>query len=225
MFNSKWNSQDHEWEEVDARGQAGGLLSSWDSGSYKKVKSVKSENWIWCELHDHMDDDDKFHVINVYNPRKEKIKEWSKDPNNNVNTRIREVEEYIARLDNSVISNTQKQQLRVIRYELEDLYDHKVAMLRQQARITWQVHGDKNSKFYQQAVMSRRNKNLINKIFWEGNWISSPSQLKEAFFKHFSDFFGKEKSWVLLKLNDLEVPKLLEVEARGLDRDTNLLEL
>lgn len=62
------------------------------------------------------------------------IKQWSKEPGNNVDSKIKVTENQIALLDNFLYSHTHKQQLCSLRVELEELYESKVALLQQQAR-------------------------------------------------------------------------------------------
>lgn len=43
MIKSMWNSQEMDWEDVESRGQAGGLLCLWDATLYKKVVIRRSD--------------------------------------------------------------------------------------------------------------------------------------------------------------------------------------
>lgn len=87
------------------------------------------------------------------------------------------------------------------------------------------MYGDKNSKYYHQTIRRRRGRNQIRKIFWENRWISTAAQLKDAFFNHFSCFFGKEKSFTLLKLKNLVLKKLSAADSERLDKEIGLEEL
>lgn len=91
-------------------------------------------------------------------------------------------------------------------------------MLKQRARITWALKGDRNSKFYHQCVQRRRCSNLIRRIYWNNTWASSPVSLKEAFHNYFSGQFNGDKSPIIFKLGSLQLNKLDEGVAENLER-------
>lgn len=89
----------------------------------------------------------------------------------------------------------------------------------------WQLKGDKNSRFYHKAIQKRRCRNVIKKIFWNDEWITSPLKLKEAFSNHFSAFFRKRDLVVKIHLGYLCINKLSHHESEWLDMDICLEEL
>lgn len=127
----------------------------------------------------------------------------------------------IASLENLVGSVKRVMQLKL---ELEDLYEQKVSMLRQRARINWYFKGDKNTRFYHKIIQKRRCRNLIRKILWNGSFISEPNEVKSAFYFHFSNLFKKVKSPVELLLGSLETKALSESDSRWLDRELSIEE-
>ncbi|KAK1363101.1 hypothetical protein POM88_038662 [Heracleum sosnowskyi] len=103
---------------------------------------------------------------------KEVIKDWHKDPNNNIDEKIKRKEELLNNLDGEDASTVMVVKTK---NELEELYLDKVAMLKQKSRIQWNLHGDKNSKFYHQIIQKRRlklNKVDIQDAMWLDRGIS-----------------------------------------------------
>lgn len=82
-----------------------------------------------------------------------KIKDWSKLERNNLDVKIREVEKCMEDVDRGVTDTLDVVELHKV---LEELYDQKVDMLRQKARVNWAFQGDRKSKFYHQCI-NRRN--------------------------------------------------------------------
>lgn len=62
-----------------------------------------------------------------------------------------------------------------VKEELDRLYELKVSILRQIARIAWSAGGDKNTKFFNKMVQKRRCRNTIRKLIWQGELITNPS--------------------------------------------------
>ncbi|KAK1398769.1 hypothetical protein POM88_008632 [Heracleum sosnowskyi] len=108
-------------------------------------------------------------VLSILRRARTKIKEWSKTECNKIDVRIKEVERS---LDAADTSDTQQVNSDVIRELLGELYEQKVDMLRQKARVSWQINGDRNTKFYHQCIQKRNRRNLIRKIFWRHSWVS-----------------------------------------------------
>lgn len=139
-----------------------------------------------------------------------KIKDWSKMDRNNIDVKIKEVEKCIEDVDKGARGN---QSLVDLNRTLEGLYDRKVEMIRQKARVNWALQGEKNSKFYHQCITRRHCRNLIRKIYWENVWYSSATKLKEVFFKFFSKLFDGSKAFITFKLGSLSCSKISLEEA------------
>ncbi|KAK1361779.1 hypothetical protein POM88_046253 [Heracleum sosnowskyi] len=107
---------------------------------------------------------------------------------------------------------------------LSELYEKKVDMLRQQARVSWQINGDENSKFFHQCIQKHKSMNLIRKIFWKQNWISSPDKLKKAFLEQFSSLFDGTRACILFKLGSIHLSKLSDQESNWLNISISLEE-
>lgn len=138
------------------------------------------------------------------------VKDWSKQSKNNIDVKIKEVENMInkAHSDQFYAGN-----MAALSSNLEELYDQKVVMLKQRARVAWSLKGDRNTRFYHQYIQRRRCINLFRKVYWHNTWISSPSLLRNAFFDHFSDIFDKERSYIAFRLGSLHLNRLSTEDA------------
>lgn len=98
-------------------------------------------------------------------------------------------------------------QLRV-KQKLMELYQRRESMLRQKARMNWVALGDGNTNFFHQSIQRRRSVNNIHRLLWNKKWVTSPDQIREAIFRHFSEFFRTNMSsywlWVLLSCHNYQ---------------------
>ncbi|GKC85950.1 hypothetical protein Tco_1141667 [Tanacetum coccineum] len=61
----------------------------------------------------------------------------------------------------------------------------------QKAKIKWAIEGDENSKYYHGILNKKRNQLAIRGVLMEGNWVESPSVVKNEFLSHFKKRFEK----------------------------------
>ena len=85
--------------------------------------------------------------------------------------------------------------------ELEEQYLIRDCIIRQQAIISWLQEGDKNTKFFHQALQRRRSRNNIRKILVLNSTISDPDGIKKAFYQHFKAQFAKRRLERLFSIN------------------------
>ncbi|KAK1362064.1 hypothetical protein POM88_046538 [Heracleum sosnowskyi] len=154
------------------------------------------------------------------------IKDWHKDPENNIDTKIRRMEELLSNMDNVNASHVSVLKMKS---DFKSLYLDKVVMLKQRARVQWNLQGDTNSKFYHQVIQKRRGRNAIKGIFWKNQWLQRPRELKQAFLEHLCQLFEKVNPVVKLgignlRLNRLEngMPSWLDIEITGEELDIAL---
>ncbi|GKE78152.1 hypothetical protein Tco_1544272 [Tanacetum coccineum] len=67
-------------------------------------------------------------------------------------------------------------------HELEIIDKFASMDLIQKARVKWDIEGDENTKFFYGLINQKRRNQMINGIMVEGNWITDPSLIKDAFF-------------------------------------------
>lgn len=89
--------------------------------------------------------------------------------------------------------------------ELKKSYEIRDSKLRQKARLKWDFEGNMNTKFFHRYIQYKRKKNSIYGIWNEGQWVSDPVAVKETFFTHFKNLFGKKDMYGnIFKLNSLQ---------------------
>ncbi|GJV99382.1 lipoxygenase 1, chloroplastic [Tanacetum coccineum] len=59
------------------------------------------------------------------------------------------------------------------------------------SKIKWAIEGDENSKYYHGILNKKRNQLAIRGVLMEGNWVESPSVVKNEFLSHFKKRFEK----------------------------------
>lgn len=86
-------------------------------------------------------------------------------------------------------------------------------MLKQKARLKWEIQGDTNSKFYHQFIKFKNRKNQIHGIWDSDVWISNPEKVKAIFRMHFIKLFSAGSTNYNLSSNSLCPKKLKEEES------------
>ncbi|GJS83346.1 hypothetical protein Tco_0749887 [Tanacetum coccineum] len=64
-------------------------------------------------------------------------------------------------------------------------------MMRQKARIKWDVEGDENSKFFHSYVKRRNNKCNLRGLMVNGVWCEDPVVIKAEIARHYKALFSK----------------------------------
>ncbi|KAK1361733.1 hypothetical protein POM88_046207 [Heracleum sosnowskyi] len=135
------------------------------------------------------------------------MKSWGKNIKSDLDNKIQLLESELELQDQSLAASNMAQK---IQQELEACYYKRDASLRQKARINWNLQGDRNTKFFHQSILRRRNKNNLRKLLWKGKWITNSRAIKDAFFEYFSSFFSPHPGKGLLKLGSI-LKKRLDV--------------
>ncbi|GJZ26815.1 hypothetical protein Tco_0571068 [Tanacetum coccineum] len=64
----------------------------------------------------------------------------------------------------------------------------------QKAHVKWDIEGDENSKFFHGLINQKRRNQMINGIMVEGNWITNPCLIKDAFLQFYKRKFQAQES-------------------------------
>ncbi|GJW90607.1 putative ribonuclease H-like domain-containing protein [Tanacetum coccineum] len=67
----------------------------------------------------------------------------------------------------------------------------------QKAHVKWDIEGDENSKFFHGLINQKRRNQMINGIMVEGNWITNPCLIKDAFLQFYKRKFQAIDSQVM----------------------------
>ncbi|GJW94473.1 RNA-directed DNA polymerase, eukaryota, reverse transcriptase zinc-binding domain protein [Tanacetum coccineum] len=67
----------------------------------------------------------------------------------------------------------------------------------QKAHVKWDIEGDENSKFFHGLINQKRRNQMINGIMVEGNWITNPCLIKDAFLQFYKRKFQAQDSQVM----------------------------
>lgn len=92
----------------------------------------------------------------------------------------------------------------------------KCCMLKQKARVKWDVDGDENSKFFHTMIKRRNNKNNIRGLMVDGNWCEDPEKIKEDIYRYYKLIFiecNKLRPYFRCE----QVAKLLDSQAMSLE--------
>ncbi|GKA71461.1 RNA-directed DNA polymerase, eukaryota, partial [Tanacetum coccineum] len=81
-------------------------------------------------------------------------------------------------------------------HELEIIDKFASMDLIQKARVKWDIEGDENTKFFIGLINQKRRNQMINGIMVDGNWITDPSLIKDAFFQFYKVKFQAQDSQV-----------------------------
>ncbi|GJY94314.1 RNA-directed DNA polymerase, eukaryota [Tanacetum coccineum] len=88
----------------------------------------------------------------------------------------------------------------------------------QNAKITWAIKGDENSKFFLVIVNKKQRHLAIKGIIVEGEWIDNPPRVKAELFNHFANRFSAP-DWTRVPF-DGQFPRCLDCGSdKSLDSD------
>ncbi|XP_071704786.1 uncharacterized protein [Rutidosis leptorrhynchoides] len=85
-------------------------------------------------------------------------------------------------------------------------------MLKQKARLRWNLEGDENTRFYHSVIQGKQNKSNIKGFLVQGTWVENPIAIKTAVFDHFSKLFMEPEA-MRPTLEELFYPILTTDEA------------
>ncbi|KAK1370197.1 hypothetical protein POM88_036289 [Heracleum sosnowskyi] len=98
-------------------------------------------------------------------------------------------------------------------------------MLKQKERVEWLKEGDRNSKFFHQAIQKRRVRNSIKKLISNGRLSSDPLEIKHEVKAHLQQVFRKRKEFNIFSVKGLISHKLSKLEADLLERSAVIEEV
>lgn len=85
------------------------------------------------------------------------------------------------------------EEVKKFKLELESCSGKHCSTLQQKSRITWLKKGDRNNKFFDQAIQKRIHRNSIKSIVVGEFLVSIAEEIKKAFLNHFRGLYNKHQ--------------------------------
>ncbi|GJT35063.1 RNA-directed DNA polymerase, eukaryota, reverse transcriptase zinc-binding domain protein [Tanacetum coccineum] len=120
---------------------------------------------------------------------KAKIRQWNNNnktmERNRKAAALEELSSIEKKIDEGSASPSDTENRLNLLHELEIIDKFASMDLIQKAQVKWDIEGDENTKFFHGLINQKRRNQMINGIMVEGNWITDPSLIKDAFFQFY----------------------------------------
>ncbi|XP_058742577.1 uncharacterized protein LOC131615090 [Vicia villosa] len=120
---------------------------------------------------------------------------WNKSVFGWIDLNIKSAQEELSFLDDlfasfagTVRDEEVRRRAKVVEVFWENLFK-KESLLRLKSRQSWLAEGDNNTRFFHCSLKGRRSKNKLCSLQYNGRRLEEVSEIKEAVFNHFNDFF------------------------------------
>ncbi|XP_071715171.1 uncharacterized protein [Rutidosis leptorrhynchoides] len=114
--------------------------------------------------------------------------------------------------ENASLSNVELLQWKDSRRKWLDKEKLKSSMLKQKARLRWNLEGDENTRFFHSVIRNKQNQCNIKGLIIDGIWNENPPDIKAEVFNHFPKKFD-EKNHNRPSLEELSYPSLSSEDA------------
>ncbi|GJS98286.1 RNA-directed DNA polymerase, eukaryota [Tanacetum coccineum] len=125
---------------------------------------------------------------------KSAINEWSKEARLRYNEKkliiLNKLSETDKLIDQGKCTNDILSTINNLLKDLHDLYSLEAADISQKAKIRWSIEGDENTKYFHGIPLHFRSQLAIRGTLVNGEWISSPHDVKQEFLSHFRNQFS-----------------------------------
>ncbi|GJW74858.1 RNA-directed DNA polymerase, eukaryota, reverse transcriptase zinc-binding domain protein [Tanacetum coccineum] len=132
---------------------------------------------------------------------KDKIKQWSNNiktlERNRKTVALEEINSIEKRIDEGSAMPSDNDHRLILLQEIEKIDKFASMDLIQKARVKWDIEGDENSKFFHGLINQKRRNQMINGIMVEGNWITNPCLIKDAFLQFYKRKFQAQDTQVM----------------------------
>ncbi|GJX76965.1 putative RNA-directed DNA polymerase [Tanacetum coccineum] len=151
---------------------------------------------------------------------KEALKSWSKAKFGNVDqcieTNKRKAMRWELEAESRNLNNDELNSWLEARKSWLDKENEKTSILKQKARIKWDIEGDENSKYFHAMVKRRCSKNSIRGLLIDGVWCEDPRRIKIEIFNFYKTIFSSNGERRPRFAND-RVPKISVEDAGRLE--------
>ncbi|GJU27325.1 transposon TX1 [Tanacetum coccineum] len=150
------------------------------------------------------------------------LKMWSKERFGVVNEKIevfrKEAMTWELEAENRALNEIEREAWMKARKSWVDKENELRSMLRQKARIKWDVVGDENSRFFHAYIKRRNNKTNIRGLMVNGLWCEDPKLIKAEMARHYKALFSEGTSIRLIFCCD-RVEKISVDDAFVVEKD------
>ncbi|GJX06282.1 putative ribonuclease H protein [Tanacetum coccineum] len=147
---------------------------------------------------------------------------WSKERfgvvNENIEVFRKEAMTWELEAENRALNEIEREAWMKARKSWVDKENELRSMLRQKARIKWDVEGDENSRFFHAYFKRRNNKTNIRGLMVNGLWCEDPKLIKAEMARHYKALFSEGTSIRLIFCCD-RVEKISVDDAFVVEKD------
>ncbi|GJR07037.1 RNA-directed DNA polymerase, eukaryota, reverse transcriptase zinc-binding domain protein [Tanacetum coccineum] len=93
------------------------------------------------------------------------------------------------KMDSTVATKDEREERIQLLQELNDIDRLESLVLLQKSRLKWAVEGDENSKNIHGMLKQKRSRQSVQGIMLDGEWISNPVSVKNAFLQFYKEKF------------------------------------
>ncbi|KAK8708446.1 hypothetical protein V6N13_059486 [Hibiscus sabdariffa] len=123
------------------------------------------------------------------------LKVWNRESFGSVDLQIETTTELLNDFEEGGMGDVGPEEFEGSRCKLQGnllrLLKHRSSIWRQKLRISWLREGDRNTRFFQQATKLRGMRNLIQGLWVNGRWVTSPALLKHYVCRFFCVHFSQ----------------------------------
>ncbi|KAI9077486.1 hypothetical protein K1719_040557 [Acacia pycnantha] len=122
---------------------------------------------------------------------KKKLVTWSKRAFPNFKRLIEQLKRKLDRYNIGILTEQIVREAEEVTRELEEAWAHEEVYWWQRSRISWLKCGDKNTKFFHNNVIQRRQRNKVLRLKDEGGaWLEDKGEINEAFNVFYQKLFS-----------------------------------
>lgn len=148
------------------------------------------------------------------------IKTWEREVFGKVDRQIESIISELAVLDDladkKLISTFQESKRLNLKQEFETIADRRHIMMLQKSGNSWDLDGDRNTKFYHRIVKMRRRNNTIHSLNINGHLTDNKELIKSSITDYFSSLFT-ERSSPRPSIANMKFKKLCSESAAGFE--------
>ncbi|XP_020250145.1 uncharacterized protein LOC109827551 [Asparagus officinalis] len=194
--------------------------------------------WVQCQGYEelikevwnnHFEGSTMFRFVTKLKNLKKALKHWTKETFSSTKANILKLSKQLEIIQSKLNQDMANEELQsgetVVSYELSGWLDKEELELRQKSRQLWLQQGDRNTKFFYNAIKHRISTNNIRYIInQDGTPISSFDKMKMIAPRFYEDLFNQTSYWNVFP--KVTVKKILTVEAKQwLVKDINHKEI